>query len=710
MNELKRKVSVFKGVRTINPGGIVSINNLLDNIKDGVWQEKIARLRKFVEVNPEAYRNEKEILPAATFSGQFTIRRTNALVEHSGIIVLDIDWKENQKIELTWLRHQMAREKWVSFFFISPSGRGLKVGVVIDGKKHLKSFLSLEKYMKTKYDVIIDPSAKDITRLCFVSYDPHLYRNEHAIRYEVDDDEFPSSAYPRGKEGWTSGEVEELLKKIPPRPDYDMWIRIVSAVGSIENINDAEKIRLLRQWSPEEKPNEYAYQLKHRLEKITMGTLIHYAGKRGNVKQINQEQVKEAKEIIANEKKRINQERQNQRMEAILFFLSRNFRFRRNLITEQIEWTRLKSIIDAEKEERDLETKAEWVAWSDVQANNIWLALMTRGVHVNRRWIDDLVETDHVSPPYDPFRAYFEALPEWDGKDEVKALFDCLTLDDQMEYEESFRIWLRGLVAGAYDCQPNQVFLIFQGRQGIYKTMFLRNLVPKRLMRYLYIGPIRDDKDSMIYITRSFLIMDDELDSVNWKTVNSVKRFLSQREVLFRRPYAKYAKTYLRRASLCGSVNGVDFLFDGTGNRRFLVFPIQKIDMDRVKKIDMDRVYAQVFYEYLDGKKFFFAGNDEIAICKQAEKFEHITTEYGWMARVCSPEDNGTRGVWMTASELMVILMEIIKRKHLVQQNLSLRLIGVAASKMGFQKRRDTRKREILVYFNPEYYQVDKGS
>jgi putative DNA primase/helicase len=68
-------------------------------------------------------------------------------------------------------------------------------------------------------------------------------------------------------------QIREMLGFIPKRPDYADWIKIVAAVGDV--LPDEDAIEVLREWSPEEKPGEYEDKLRHRLENVTVGTLIY---------------------------------------------------------------------------------------------------------------------------------------------------------------------------------------------------------------------------------------------------------------------------------------------------------------------------------------------------------------------------------------------------------------------------------------------------
>jgi hypothetical protein len=72
--------------------------------------------------------------------------------------------------------------------FVSPSGNGLKIFVKVSSNKeqHKETFLKLQRYFEELLTVEIDKSGKDITRLCFMSFDPELYLNENSEVFSDD--------------------------------------------------------------------------------------------------------------------------------------------------------------------------------------------------------------------------------------------------------------------------------------------------------------------------------------------------------------------------------------------------------------------------------------------------------------------------------------------------------------------------------------------
>lgn len=137
-------------------------------------------IEKIRSVQDKSERNRlKNKLQAFATSGTFSMRKADCLIKHSGLIQIDIDDVKN--VEKT--KAALITDKYTFLCFTSPSGNGVKLLVKIkaSAESHLQSFQELELYYKSKYGITIDPSTKDLSRLCFLSYDPNLYYNEDSI-------------------------------------------------------------------------------------------------------------------------------------------------------------------------------------------------------------------------------------------------------------------------------------------------------------------------------------------------------------------------------------------------------------------------------------------------------------------------------------------------------------------------------------------------
>ena len=124
----------------------------------------------------------KKMLPAICFSGTFNKRNDASLLEHSGIICLDFDGYEKQK-DLLSDKESLSKDKYVYSVFISPSGNGLKVLVKIpaDPENHINYFNSLQSHFNSPY---FDKATKNISRVCYESYDPLIYINNNSFVWD----------------------------------------------------------------------------------------------------------------------------------------------------------------------------------------------------------------------------------------------------------------------------------------------------------------------------------------------------------------------------------------------------------------------------------------------------------------------------------------------------------------------------------------------
>ena len=125
----------------------------------------------------------KKQLPAVLWSGTFTKRANNALVQHSGLLCADLDGLNGSLLDA---RQKLLSSPYAWAVFTSPSGGGLKVvfRVPADVAKHSGSFRAVEQHVRELTGVQIDEACKDVARLCFLSHDPELYHNANAMPIE----------------------------------------------------------------------------------------------------------------------------------------------------------------------------------------------------------------------------------------------------------------------------------------------------------------------------------------------------------------------------------------------------------------------------------------------------------------------------------------------------------------------------------------------
>lgn len=77
------------------------------------------------------------------------------------------------------------------------------------------------------------------------------------------------------------GEIRRMLSVIPRRPDYELWIRIISGVLTACGGDVIRAEALLTEWSPEERRGEYAEKLAAPLGQVGTGSLVFVAKQYG---------------------------------------------------------------------------------------------------------------------------------------------------------------------------------------------------------------------------------------------------------------------------------------------------------------------------------------------------------------------------------------------------------------------------------------------
>lgn len=155
--------------------------------------------------------------PAVTWSGIFKKRAINALSKHSGLQVIDIDNLTDRE-HMAALKSELQKDPYVFFLFTSPSDEGLKPIIKIpnDASTHLEYLNSIFLYLSDKYGLTIgkgqmlDPSGKDVSRLCFLCADADFYFNSDSRLYDLIDQYKPAEKEKKPTTRLTNNQQQRL--------------------------------------------------------------------------------------------------------------------------------------------------------------------------------------------------------------------------------------------------------------------------------------------------------------------------------------------------------------------------------------------------------------------------------------------------------------------------------------------------------------------
>lgn len=193
-----RKVSIVEQARRTETKNY-KLETVIRWIREGKgkFADNVRAVREAVKEGDKDKAGEAKLnLPACMFSGTFTRRSSKDIEEHSGMLCLDFDYIDNPKGSVDEMRY----DPHIIASFISPSGTGVKTIIAIprDVENHREAFLSASSYIKTVYGLEADESGKDVSRLCFLSYDPELHYSDEAVELPV---AMPTKPEPLRSEG-----------------------------------------------------------------------------------------------------------------------------------------------------------------------------------------------------------------------------------------------------------------------------------------------------------------------------------------------------------------------------------------------------------------------------------------------------------------------------------------------------------------------------
>jgi predicted P-loop ATPase len=236
---------------------------------------------------------------------------------------------------------------------------------------------------------------------------------------------------------------------------------------------------------------------------------------------------------------------------------------------------------------------------TDVTAATIRSKMSDLG-HTRFNIIEDAYTRAAQSRTFHPVTDYLSGL-KWDGKNHILELTDKFVDADGM-FPFFLRRWLIGAVAKAYT-GTQTAMLVLDGAQGIGKSQFTKWLCPLPGM-YLDSAIHPDNKDSLMSLITRWIWEVGELGNTTRRADrDALKNFLTMEQVTVRAPYGKHSIVKPALASFIGTINadGSGLLDDNTGNRRYVIVELTKIDWGYTA-LDIDAIWAEAVAAYNAGE------------------------------------------------------------------------------------------------------------
>ena len=282
------QVSCFASYAGKHPKSV----NLLTWLTSDKYAAKIYELRT---IQDKTARDKiKATLPAITISGVFDpVRKEENLVQHSGLICIDIDPKGNEHIlNFTALKSQLFNIENVAYAGLSASGKGFFLIIPIaNPKRHKEHFRAIERDMAS-LGLTIDPAPQNVASLRGYSWDDNPLFRHDAKPYrkwlskdaaEKKKTQAPKINFPINSANDTKSRVEALVQKIVEQriditqnePD---WFRLACAFANEFGEEGRAYFHAISQFHPDYDPQQtdkkFDNALKGKYWQIRIGTFF----------------------------------------------------------------------------------------------------------------------------------------------------------------------------------------------------------------------------------------------------------------------------------------------------------------------------------------------------------------------------------------------------------------------------------------------------
>jgi hypothetical protein len=663
-----------------------TIPTILEEIKTGKYKPGIIYLRKsLAEKKEEAYNKAKKSLPAFTPSGKFVGgRKLEFLTDYSKFIILDID--KLSAADLQNAKHLANQSEFTYASFISPSGNGLKILVKINSDKanHKEAFLEVQAHYETILKLEIDKSGKDVTRLCFYSWDENLYLNENASVFESEK---------KQSEIEKKVEVAATLDIRPSTLDFDAIYnhcvnftekKVQFANGSRNVFVHQLACNLNRKGIVLQEAlgyilTDFGYDEKEVTQavKSAYGN-SHEFGKNEKIETTNKPKKKDNFSIIDTTDEDDEDKPKPTQIDRLELFLSTRYVFRHNIVSGKLEFQYF--------------GKKKWYVMNDFIENSMLRECLKGRIKTNLSSLRNLLYSDFCEL-FNPFEDYFFNLPSYDEKtDYITELANTITTTKQDLWQQCFKKWLVAMVGCVLDDKViNHTVIVFSGKQGLGKTTWVEKLVPKQLKEYLFSGTINpNNKDTLVQLAECMLINLDELENLNRSEIGSLKEIITKTQIRMRKAYGHNNETMPRRASFAGSVNTAQFLNDSTGSRRFLCFELEGIKYQH--EVDINMAFSQALYLFKSGFRFWFDQEEIKNITANNEQYQLHSPEEELLLTWFSPCERDKANIFLNASQ---IASKIAEKAKININDATINKLGKALKKHNFIR---LKKNGLAVY------------
>ena len=359
----------------------------------------------------------------------------------------------------------------------------------------------------------------------------------------------------------------------------------------------------------------------------------------------------------------------NPKLEDLQNFLSENFDFRYNVLTDMPECKPKNTTTYRMIDKRLM--------------NSLSFKAMMQGIDCKDADVKRFIFSDQIVTHH-PFKDYMAILPEWDGTDRVTML--GARVSGKSIWLNGFHRWMLGMVAQwlGYParCANAVAPILISAEQGMCKSTFCSMILPEELRAY-YTDKfaITSTSGCEQKISTFGLINMDEFDQYTERMMTILKNLMQMKKVNYRKCFKAYFSDLPRIASFIGTSNEKALLTDETGSRRFLCIEVEKpIDCSA---IDYAQVYAQLKFELESGKRYWLSKEEEQEIQHHNRAYYRHSPEEEAFYKVFALPKEEEPYLELTATD---IFNQLQKRFPVLFRGVNPKHFGKVMTKVGAKK------------------------
>lgn len=669
-------ISLFKGYSDTCPTE-VSLQHVVNLIRQDLSIASLTQKHRYYlqKQLTDAAQREKRGCPCFAVSVRFGGGKSRANVTGwTGLCMADFDHLPQESMEAAL--QAICQDPHTLLTYTTISGQGIRVVAAYSPKPNDSERMAIHRhqvafgYINRHYAELIgqptDDKCKNATRLSGLAHDPNVFFNPEAQAFEV-----PMTAINSKRPLADPG--QKMLKKA-----------ILAAEAELANEGVAYT---------EHHHNEYIMRMGYLLNAYgadqvaaTQWAVKRFADYQGDVAGIftscyRQTEEHGTRRLPGRKKGEQAESRNGVSVEDMEQFLLSQGRFRKNTVTGRYEFAP--------------EGTDDFYELTDRDVNSLWRRLCKDKGNVRLMDLRTVLLSDFVEL-YNPFKHYFEALPAWDGqRDYIAELAAQVHVKEGSDlFAGFFKKWLVAMVASLLDEEVvNHEILVLIGRQGIYKTTWLNNLLPAELRRYFYLktNSRRITKDDLLTLSEFAIVCLEELDEMDAQEVSQLKALTTMRHVNERAAYAHFKEMRPHIASFCGTSNNLHILTDLSGNRRWMPFEVECIDSPYNHPVDYAGVYAQAYTLLRQGFHYWLTEEEITALNRHNRNFEVPCLERELILTHYRRPTPGETAIFVTTAQILARI------NFGIRQKLSPVKIGLVMKQEGFESLRYGGKRGYRV-------------